>query len=236
MATRNAGSAPKTKIQSGIKTKSKPKVKSQAKSQTKPAVETETKTKAKTKTKTKARALSPAQKLLLGRLAEALPVLDEECLEALVQSAENLAESCRQDHKMEELRRQALESAGAPSAVVKGKGKKKKGQKELADGDAEPGLSQTALPAPLRVEASEDGRFFHIVVDGKWKMLNRDELKSLVNIAASKDPAEAVRTRLFTWLKRERADVLSDLGISTGMSPILAELAVYLKKNFRIKK
>jgi hypothetical protein len=86
------------------------------------------------------------------------------------------------------------------------------------------------------VEASSDGRFFHIVVDGKWKMLNRDELKSLVNIACSKDPAEAVRTRLFTWLKRERADVLSDLGISTGMSPILAELAVYLKKNFKIKK
>lgn len=224
MATRNAGSAPKTKIKAGIKTKSRPKVKSQAEAA------------AKTKAKTKPQALSPAQQLLLGRLAEALPVLDEECLEALVQSAENLAESCRQDRMMEESHRQALESAGAPGAVVKGKTRMKKDRNASADPHPGPVPTQTTLPAPLRVDASEDGRFFHIVVDGKWKMLNRDELRKLVAIACSRDPAEAVRTHLFTWLKRERADVLSDLGISTGMSPILAELASYLKKNFKITK
>ena len=224
MATKNAGSVPKTKIQSEIKTKSKSKSKSKPKSQAKPAA------------KTKPKALSPTQKLLLDRLAEALPVLDEECLEALVQSAENLAESCRQDRMLEEARSLALEWGGAPKTSTKGKTGKKKGAKAAADDDSSPIPSRAALPAPLSVEASSDGRFFHIVVDGKWKMLNRDELKSLVNIAVSKDPAEAVRTRLFTWLKRERADVLSDLGISTGMSPILAELAVYLKKNFKIKK
>jgi hypothetical protein len=202
MATKTAGSVPKTKNQ----TKAKPKT------------------------------LSPAQQLLLDRLAAALPVLDEECLEALVQSAENLAESCRQDRMLEEARSLALELGSAPGTATKGKASKKKGSKVSAGDDSSPVTTQAALPAPLRVEASEDGRFFHIVVDGKWKMLNRDELKSLVNIAVSKDPAEAVRTRLFTWLKRERADVLSDLGISTGMSPILAELAVYLKKNFKIKK
>ena len=194
------------------------------------------KTKTKPKPKPKPKALSPTQKLLLDRLAAALPVLDEECLEALVQSAENLAESCRQDRMLEEARSLALEWGGAPGKAAKGKTKKKKGSKDSAMDDSAPIPSRTALPAPLSVEASSDGRFFHIVVDGKWKMLNRDELKSLVNIAVSKDPAEAVRTRLFTWLKRERADVLSDLGISTGMSPILAELASYLKKNFKIKK
>ncbi|MDX9958331.1 MAG: hypothetical protein RBT68_07805 [Spirochaetia bacterium] len=224
MATKTAGSVPKTKNQSRTNSNSK------AKSQTKPAVGT------KTKPKTKPKALSPTQQLLLDRLAAALPVLDEECLEALVQSAENLAESCRQDRMLEEARSLALELGGAPGTAAKGNARKKKGSKDSAGDDASPVATRAALPAPLRVEASEDGRFFHIVVDGKWKMLNRDELKSLVNIAASKDPAEAIRTRLFTWLKRERADVLSDLGISTGMSPILAELAGYLKKNFKIKK
>jgi hypothetical protein len=228
MAPKKAGTVPKSKIKSETATKTKP--------GTKPKAKPSAKTRAKAQAKTKPKALSPTQQLLLDRLAQALPVLDEECLEALVQSAENLAESCRQDRMLEEARSLALEWGGAPGTAAKGKARKKKGSKDAAGDELSPVPSQTALPAPLRVEASSDGRFFHIVVDGKWKMLNRDELKSLVNIAVSKDPAEAVRTRLFTWLKRERADVLSDLGISTGMSPILAELASYLKKNFKIKK
>jgi hypothetical protein len=228
MAQKEAGTVPKSKSKIKSETKTKTKSGPKAIPKVKPAT--------KSRTPSKPKALSPAQKLLLDRLAAALPVLDEECLEALVQSAENLAESCRQDRMLEEARSLALEWGGAPGAATRGKAGKKKGAKAAADDDSAPIPSRTALPAPLSVEASSDGRFFHIVVDGKWKMLNRDELKSLVNIAVSKDPAEAVRTRLFTWLKRERADVLSDLGISTGMSPILAELAVYLKKNFKIKK
>jgi hypothetical protein len=224
MAPKRAGSGTTPKAKS--KPQAKPAATAKAKADTKP----------KAKTKPKPKELSPTQKLLLDRIAAALPVLDEECLEALAQSAENLAESCRQDRIMEEARKLALEWGGLPKASTKGKMGKKKGAKAAADDDTAPLPSRTALPAPLSVEASSDGRFFHIVVDGKWKMLNRDELKSLVNIAVSKDPAEAVRTRLFTWLKRERADILSDLGISTGMSPILAELAAYLKKNFKIKK
>lgn len=237
MAPKKAGSGTVGTQASGkatiaVKTGGKAKLKAQPITKAKPG----NASKSSSKPQSKSRTLSPSQKMLLDRLAEALPVLDEECLEALVQSAENLAESCRRDRMLEEARQLALEWGGAPKTTAKGKAGKKKGTKAAADDDTAPVSSRAALPAPLRVEASSDGRFFHIVVDGKWKMLNRDELKSLVNIAGSKDPAEAVRTRLFTWLKRERADILSDLGISTGLSPILAELAGYLKKNFKIKK
>ncbi len=197
MAVKKLGSEPRTKL----KLKAKPE------------------TTPKSRSKAKPRALSPTQQLLLDRLAAALPVLDEECLEALVQSAENLAESCRQDRMLDEARMLALEGGGVSERVDTG----------LV-------ALRTGRPAPLTIKASSDGQFFHIVVDGKWKMLNHDELKSLVTVVGSKEPTEAVPTRLFNWLKRERADVLSDLGISTSLSPVLAELIAYLKKNFKIKK
>ena len=117
-----------------------------------------------------------------------------------------------------------LEGGGTPEAATKGKARKKKGTKASGIDDTVSVASWDGLPAPLSIEASSDDRFFHIVADGKWKMLNRDELKTLVTIVGSREPSEAVRTRMFSWLKRERADILSDPGISTGMSPILAEL------------
>ncbi len=168
--------------------------------------------KAVAKTATKS-LISETQKALLARLTDAIPHLDEESLEALVHSAENLAESCRQDIMREEAR--AAESQGMKPG-------------------ANPMNTTAGMPAPLTIEVSEDKRFFHIVVDGKWKMLDQEELKILVRIASDTDPESELRTRMFTWLKRERSDILNDLGISTAVSPILAELMAYLKKNFKV--
>ncbi len=180
--------------------------------------------------------ISASQKALLARLTEAVPQLDEECLEALVHSAENLAESCRQDSMLEEARAAAFDlmhgtKKGSSSKALSVKaGRKKKGQAD----DASPMKTAIGMPAPLTVEVSEDKRFFHIVVDGKWKMLDMGELKILVRIASDKGSESSLMTRMFTWLKRERSDVLNDLGISSTVSPILAELIAYLKKNFKV--
>ncbi len=94
--------------------------------------------------------------------------------------------------------------------------------------------SPKKAPAPktLRIEQSDNPRYFNICAGDSRIFMDRHEIKALFKIAeAAADAAEA-GPRLYRWLKRERSDVLGDAHVSGSGSPVLGELYKALLDNF----
>lgn len=67
-------------------------------------------------------------------------------------------------------------------------------------------------------------------------MFSKDEMISLVKIAAAPGTDLEIKERLFNWFSRERSDLLRSAGISAKFDNKLKSLAQLLKKNFKVKK
>ncbi len=80
------------------------------------------------------------------------------------------------------------------------------------------------------------GSNFVIIINNKRKHFSRDELRKLIKIShVSKNKTEGAGM-LFRWLKRERSDVLMDVGIGSTRSIALIELRKVLKNNYTVKE
>lgn len=149
---------------------------------------------------------------LRAELDELASELDGEGLEFLIEQARVL----RYNMQVETLERlgDELEAtrvrAGAKGAPAKGGAAK-------------------AAAAP-RFVAGEDGKTFHLVWKGEYKLFGADEVSAMLK-AARGGPA-----RLWAWLEKERADAIGDLALSGPSDPDLARLASTLESTFVIRK
>ncbi|MBN1241096.1 MAG: hypothetical protein JXA15_00145 [Spirochaetales bacterium] len=87
-----------------------------------------------------------------------------------------------------------------------------------------------AAGAPPRFVAGGDGKTFHLVWKGEYKLFGGDEIAAMLKVAQG-GPA-----RLWAWLDRERSDVIGDLGLSGASDPDLARLAALIDSTFVIRK
>lgn len=188
------------------------------------------KTQALTKTKTQAKQSKvkiTREEELITAINKLLPQLDEECLEALLQSAHNLAASLQEEHERAQ-RYEAFEQAVFETFKPK-ENNKQKAHSSIANKHA-----KAESKPVLKIEQTDDGRFYNIVYGGKWKLFNIDEMTSLAKIALVKEPLESVCPRVYTWMRKERSDMLTDFAIANAASPVIRELVSLVRKKFKL--
>ncbi len=94
--------------------------------------------------------------------------------------------------------------------------------------------SRRGTPSPaVSVERSSFGRSFILILDGNRKIMSESEITKIVRIAHSADNVKNGADRIYTWLKRNRDDIVIDAGLHQGHH-ILEDLYTYLKKNFSL--
>lgn len=105
-----------------------------------------------------------------------------------------------------------------------------------SNGDTVPDQKNTAGRAPLdrevRIEQTERAKFFNICVGTSRLFMDYREIQALFRIARAAGNAEASAPRLYRWLKKERSDVLNEVNIPDGKSPVLKQLHRALLENF----
>lgn len=189
-----------------------------------------------TQTRTTGRyAQSAREKILVKEIEKLLPLLDEECLEALLHSAYNLASSLEEERERAE-QYEAFERAVYETFKPKETKKATSGQKTKSTSRGTSKSAAKASASVLAIERSEDGRFFNIILDGKWKLFNSEEMAALARIALVNEPLTEACPRVFAWLKRERSDMLSDFAISSATSSRIQELVRLMRKTFKPNK
>lgn len=87
----------------------------------------------------------------------------------------------------------------------------------------------------FRIERASDGSVYHIISGGKWKLINADELFSILKIVNAKLDENEIRLNLIHWFFKERGDFISDLGLADTHDPRWLDLIKLLKTNFKIK-
>jgi hypothetical protein len=76
----------------------------------------------------------------------------------------------------------------------------------------------------------------NLVLGGEFKLLTPGELAAIAKISIAGGSREARAERLFTWLDRERKDILIDGGMRSPASPHLVELLMYCEETFAKRK
>lgn len=81
------------------------------------------------------------------------------------------------------------------------------------------------------IQAAADKSSFILLINNSRKILTREELRTMVSIAHNGELAE-----LFRWLKRERADILTDSAIKNKNDRALALISELLVSRYKVKK
>ncbi|MEJ2663002.1 MAG: hypothetical protein P8107_03015 [Spirochaetia bacterium] len=89
---------------------------------------------------------------------------------------------------------------------------------------------------PVDIEEGAGGKHYVLVVAGKRKMFARDEMRKLVAICQKAGSADSACTRMFTWLRTNRSDVLLDEGISGPRSATLASIYKIIKNRYKVSQ
>jgi hypothetical protein len=87
-----------------------------------------------------------------------------------------------------------------------------------------------------KIKMSESGSNCHIYCGNQWISFTGREITSMVKIAFGEGSDLEIRDRLYTWLARERSDLLSVASIANKFDDKLTTLISLLKKNFKINK
>jgi hypothetical protein len=85
------------------------------------------------------------------------------------------------------------------------------------------------------IKISESGSSYYIVYNNEWITFTRDEMTIIVKIALGEGTDLEIRERLFTWLSRERNDLIYSAGIADKFDDKLKSLVSLLKGNFKLK-
>lgn len=98
----------------------------------------------------------------------------------------------------------------------------------LPDVETRPGASPG-----LRIERSESGSSYYVVLNGAYTMFTTTEMAALVHIAHGNEDDNDAGKGLENWFKRERTDALSELWRPVKSGHPLAPLAMVIKKTFK---
>lgn len=148
--------------------------------------------------------------VLIGELRSLIDELDEEGLAFLLSQAQVLTHNAAVDERNRELEREVRESP---------------------DGNRDVGITMT--PPSLRIERSDDGKTYHVVMNGKYKMFDVSEMVALVRLSHGHEREGDACRALYAWFKRERGDALSDFGIADAAAGVLIDLVQLIRRSFR---
>ncbi len=85
------------------------------------------------------------------------------------------------------------------------------------------------------IERSEDASVYHIIYDGKWKMINSEELLKILKIINAPVEENEVRLNLLHWFFKERSDFVGDFALTDTHDPRWLELIDMFQSNFKLK-
>jgi len=153
----------------------------------------------------------PRQKLL-QELKGLIKDIDEEGLLFLIKQANTLI----YNQRVEELNREAEELQ---------RGKQSKSEE-----------SRAVVEGAVAIERGSFGRSYIVDFRGMRKTFAEAEMLGLVKVAQAASDTGDGALRLLRWLKRNRDDVLLDVGIADQRDPVLAELYSVLRKNFALRE
>jgi hypothetical protein len=157
---------------------------------------------------------------LLSLLANAAKDLDEEGLEFVLNQANVLIYNMQVEKLNERMRK--AKSAG------RGAGEKAKA------GASIPGVGMPGAGEVEIVEKEESGNFF-IIVNNYHILFTREEMRSLVKICRAAADGPDAASRLFTWLEKNRKDLLIDGGIVSRTHPALESIYRILIGRYKVK-
>jgi hypothetical protein len=98
-----------------------------------------------------------------------------------------------------------------------------------------PGAPRQAAADSFRIEGTESGSSYYLIYNNEWIMFSREEMIHIAGIASSPGTDLEIRDRLFTWLERERRDVLSSIPMADKFDDKLKKLAALIKKTFKVR-
>jgi len=86
------------------------------------------------------------------------------------------------------------------------------------------------------IKMSEKGAGYHMRCCNQWISFTTAEITAMVKVVYGEGSDLEVRGRLYSWLGRERSDLLNAAGIKEKFDENLTSLINLLKKNFKLKK
>ena len=87
----------------------------------------------------------------------------------------------------------------------------------------------------IELHADDDKKTFILEIGGFRKFMTRDEIKIMVRISHLVESEQSKCASLFTWLYKERRDVLMDGGIRTKTDPKLNFIIKMLQSKYKTK-
>ena len=109
---------------------------------------------------------------------------------------------------------------------------------ELEGSDNASGAATLSTPAgepQVNIEDAGNGKAFFLTINGVRKILDIKEMKRFVQICYSAESKSAALRQLYTVLRRDRADILSDAGISGPGSSSLDAFFYTIRSKFQLK-
>jgi hypothetical protein len=96
-------------------------------------------------------------------------------------------------------------------------------------------IKNTIKEEQPRIIGPEGGSSYFLYYQNGNAAFSRDEMVHLVKIVNAGGTALETADRLFNWLKRERSDIFHLIPIKDKFDTRLKSLAVFIKKNFKIR-
>ena len=86
------------------------------------------------------------------------------------------------------------------------------------------------------IQISKTGAGYHILYGHQWISFSPGEITAMAKIAGGEGTNLEIRGRFYTWLARERSDILVTASIADKFDDKLNVLIKLLKKNIKLKK
>ncbi|MEL3908810.1 MAG: hypothetical protein P1P64_07380 [Treponemataceae bacterium] len=162
---------------------------------------------AKAKTSSPMRKQTAKEKKLVEELTKLLPSLDEEGLSFLLEQTSVLLYNMKLEEEVKAENEALKENAGKSKSVK-------------------------SAPS-IQIVRGDNSDIYHIVCNGRFSMMNDDELLSIIKICHTDDELREIVTHLYHWFFIERRDFLNDNGLTID-SIEMEMLVKIVKKQFKI--
>ena len=164
--------------------------------------------------------MADEKKKLIKELSALLPDIEAKGLQFLKEQATVLL----YNQEVEKKNAAMLKEQAAVPPVSAEESEEKRGKKKKKE-------SPPPLPE-VYIEQLKNGKFFNIRFRNAKSFMDLQEIRSLYKIArAAANESEGSR-RLYSWLKKERSDVLADGNISGGGSVVMKMIYRELLETF----
>ncbi len=84
------------------------------------------------------------------------------------------------------------------------------------------------------IKRSADGSVYHVIHDGKWKMINAEELLKILKIVNAPVEDNEIRLNILHWFFKERSDFVGDFALTDTHDPRWLSLIDMFKNNFQL--